>query len=258
MVDDINNESDDVSFNEIQESGGVDDGNNNVGGGGSSSTPVGGTNGTARASGSSVGNSGSSTGNNNTNNSNPNVVPDIMLLNMFCARAKAPRDPTSADDRMEAELSWEPVREWLSSHDADEVRLAAEQLGESGLTALHFACRHVPPLDVIDVLLSVAAETTTQWPDSFGWLPIHYACASGSSSEVIKALVEAYPESKTTVDRRGRTPLHFALGDKPASPDIVFLLGSSGAASYPDEIGMLVRHIWNTIRYCISSGNRKL
>lgn len=169
-------------------------------------------------------------------------VPEVMLLNIYCARAKAPRDLKSADDRREAELSWQPVRDWLSSHSADEVRIAAEQQGESGLTALHFACRHVPPLDVIDVLLSVAAETTVQWPDSFGWLPIHYACASGSSSEVIKALVEVYPESKTAVDRRGRTPLHFALGDKPASPDIVFLLGSSGAASYPDEIGMLPLH----------------
>jgi Ankyrin repeats (3 copies) len=177
------------------------------------------------------------------NGTNQSAIPDVMLLNMFCARAKAPRDPRSVDDRREAEISWEPVREWLSSHNADEVRVAAEQQGESGLTALHFACRHVPPLDIIDVLLSVAADTTVQWPDSFGWLPIHYACASGSSSEVIKALVEAYPESKTTVDRRGRTPLHFALGDKPASPDVVFLLGSSGAASYPDEIGMLVSFI---------------
>ena len=167
-------------------------------------------------------------------------VPDVMLLNILCARARAPRDPKSVEDRRDAEMSWEPVRDWLSSHDAEEVRIAAEQQGESGLTALHFACRHVPPLDVIDVLLSVAADTTVQWPDSFGWLPIHYACASGSSSDVIKALVEAYPESKTTVDRRGRTPLHFALGDKPASPDVVFLLGSTGAASYPDEIGMLV------------------
>jgi hypothetical protein len=164
-------------------------------------------------------------------------VPDSMLLNVYCARAKAPKD--TEESRVEAEKSWEPVREWLSSHNAEEVRAAAEQRGESGLTALHFAARHVPPLDVVDVLLSIAVDTV-QWPDSFGWLPIHYACASGSDSEVIKALVEAYPESRTTVDRRGRTPLHFALGDKPASPDVVFLLGASGAASYPDEIGMLV------------------
>eukprot|EP00977_Amphora_coffeiformis_P016853 scaffold5337_cov167-Amphora_coffeaeformis.AAC.9 len=168
-----------------------------------------------------------------------NAVPDIMLLNILCARAKAPKD--TDESRMEAQMSWQPVREWLGQHDAEAVRMAAEQRGESGLTALHFACRNVPPLDVIDVFLSIVADTV-QWPDSFGWLPIHYACASGSDSAVIHALADAYPESKTTTDRRGRTPLHFALGDKPAAPDVIVLLSSSGAASYPDEIGMLPLH----------------
>jgi Ankyrin repeats (3 copies) len=164
-------------------------------------------------------------------------VPDMMLLNLYCARAKAPKE--TAQSQREAAESWQPVREWLQSHDYETVRAAAEQRGESGLTALHFCCRNVPPADVIDVFLSIAADTV-QWPDSFGWLPIHYACASGSDTAVIQALAENFPESKTTTDRRGRTPLHFALGDKPASPDSIFLLSSTGAASYPDEIGMLV------------------
>lgn len=164
-------------------------------------------------------------------------VPDIMLLNILCARAKAPKDTQAS--RLEAQASWQPVRQWLAQHDAETVRAAAEQRGESGLAALHFACRNVPPLDVVDVFLSIAADTA-QLPDSFGWLPIHYACASGSDSAVIHALAENFPESKTTTDRRGRTPLHFALGDKPASPDVIVLLSSSGAAAYPDEIGMLV------------------
>lgn len=77
------------------------------------------------------------------------------------------------------------------------------------------------------------------WPDSFGWLPVHYACASGSDSDVIKALAENFPECKTTVDRRGRTPLHFALGDKPATPDVVLLLSTSGAPAYADDNGMV-------------------
>ena len=179
---------------------------------------------------------------------NIDAVPDLMMLNLLCARAKAPKE--SEESLVEAEKSWAPVRDWLSSHNADEVRAAAEQRGESGLTALHFAARHDPPLDVIDVLLSIAQDTV-QWPDSFGWLPIHYACASGSDTAVIKTLADAYPESKTTVDRRGRTPLHFALGDKPASPDVIFLLSSSGAAQYPDEIGMLVRYTMYSILFDI-------
>jgi len=166
-------------------------------------------------------------------------APDLLLLNLYCARAKAPKEDTDAA-RQEAAASWQPVREWLSMHTAQEVRAAAEQRGDGGLTALHFACRHVPPLDVINVFLSIAADTV-RWPDSYGLLPIHYAAASGSDSEVIKALAEAYPESKTTVDPQGRTPLHLALIDKPAPPDVIFLLSSTGAASYPNVIGMLVR-----------------
>jgi hypothetical protein len=104
------------------------------------------------------------------------AIPDVMLLNLLCARAKAPKD--TDESKAEAYGSWQPVREWLSTHSAEEVRAAAEQRGESGLTALHFACRNVPPIDVIDVFLSIA-EDTVRWPDSFGWLPVHYSAASG-------------------------------------------------------------------------------
>jgi hypothetical protein len=170
-------------------------------------------------------------------------IPDIQLLNLLCARAQAPKGTTEAA-RAQAEKSWEPVRDWLASHNLEEVRAAAEQRGESAMTALHCACKNVPPLDVIDVFLSVAVDTV-RWPDSFEWLPLHYACACGAETDVIKLLAEAYPESKTTVDRRRRTPLHFALGnanpDTPASPDVVSLLSSSGAAKYADDNGMLVR-----------------
>jgi ankyrin repeat protein len=171
-------------------------------------------------------------------------IPDIFQLNHVCANAISPSD-NSHEAQLEAEESWEPVREWLRNHSADQVRQAAEQRGDSSMTALHFACRNQPPIDVVNVFLSIALETV-QWPDTFGWLPIHYACASGAHQDVIKALAEAFPESKTTVDRRGRTPLHFALGNgnqnpgRLASPAVVAILSSSGAAAYADDNGMLV------------------
>ena len=171
-----------------------------------------------------------------------NSVPDISFLNHYCANSIPPRY-SSAEARAEADASWEPVREWIRTHSADEVREGAEQRGDSAMTALHSACRNAPPPDVIDVFLSAAIDTV-QWPDSFGWLPIHYACACGADEEVIKSLAEAFPESKMTVDRRGRTPLHFALGnsnpENPVSPAVLVLLSSSGAASYADDNGMLV------------------
>jgi hypothetical protein len=165
-----------------------------------------------------------------------------MFLNHYCANAHAPRG-TTEEAKHDADNSWEPVREWLRTHSADEVRAGAQQRGDSAMTALHFACRNAPPADVIDVLLSIAVDTA-QWQDSFGWLPIHYACACGAATDVIKSMAEAFPDSKTTVDRRGRTPLHFALGnsnpDNPVSPTVVVLLSSTGAASFADDNGMLV------------------
>jgi len=176
--------------------------------------------------------------------SNGNQIPDILYLNYLCKNAMAPRD-SSEEAQMEAEESWEPVKEWLRTHTAEEVRDAAEQKGDASMTALHFACRNAPPADVINVFLSIAIETV-QWPDNFGWLPIHYACACGADKEVIQNLKEAYPESATTIDKRGRTPLHFALGNsdpgKVVSPDVVVGLSSTGAASYADDNGMLPLH----------------
>lgn len=166
-------------------------------------------------------------------------IPDILYLNHYCAHAFAPQD-SSEEAQDAADQSWEPVREWMRTHSADEVRAAAEQRDGAGKTALHFACQNCPPKDVIDVFLSIALEIV-RWTDNFLWLPIHYACAYGADTSVIKSLAEAFPESKMTVDLKGRSPLHFALGTSNSnSPAVVVLLSSTGAAALADDNGMLV------------------
>ena len=100
-------------------------------------------------------------------------IPDISLLHHSCAKAVPPAD-SSPQAKELADLSWGPVREWMRTHEAHEVRAAAEQRDDAAKTALHFACQNRPPLDVIDVFLSIALDIA-KWPDSFGWLPIHYA-----------------------------------------------------------------------------------
>lgn len=166
-------------------------------------------------------------------------IPDILLLAHFCSEARPPGG-TTEQDLIDADQSWDPVREWMRTHSAEEVHAAALQRDEAGKTALHLCFQNCPPDDVIDVFMSIASEAT-QWPDNFGWLPIHYACAYAASNHAIKSLAEAYPESKTTVDRKGRTPLHFALGTTNAhSAAVAVILSSTGAASYADDNGMLV------------------
>ena len=92
----------------------------------------------------------------------------------------------------------------------------------------HIQHRHSPSSNVSSPFLS----------------PYHSACNSGP--DVIKSLSDAYPESKTRIDRRGRTPLHFALGSSEqqnasfVSHEVVALLSSTGATTFADDNGMLV------------------
>jgi len=173
-------------------------------------------------------------------------VPDVLQLLQLCANGQAPTGHTD-EALAEADESWEPVREWLRSHTAEEVRQATEQRDDSSRTALHLACRNQPPIDVINVFLSIAVEAV-EWPDTFGWLPINYAAACMAEASVIKALTELFPKSKTTVDSRGRTPLHLVLGngnrqnEMMAAHTVVAILSSSGAATYADFNGMLPLH----------------
>lgn len=50
-------------------------------------------------------------------------------------------------------------------------------------------------------------------PDArHGSLPLHYAVMEGASRDVLRFLLQAYPESKRLVDRKGRTALAWYLG----------------------------------------------
>jgi len=57
-------------------------------------------------------------------------------------------------------------------------------------------------------------------------LPLHYACAYGVGEEVLRVLTDNHIQTIQATDKRGRTPLHFAMGnaDRPASPGVVNLL----------------------------------
>lgn len=141
------------------------------------------------------------------------------------------------------EESWEEVRVWMRTHDEDQVREAVLMVGDNGMTALHYICRSDPPIDVALPIIELGRDALA-FPDHFEWLPIHYACACSAFPEVINAMLDEYPEGKTTVDSKGRAPLHFALSNvnptRPMTAEIVESLVSTGAATYPDDNGMLV------------------
>ncbi|KAL7555241.1 LOW QUALITY PROTEIN: hypothetical protein ACHAWF_018891 [Thalassiosira exigua] len=65
-----------------------------------------------------------------------------------------------------------------------------------------------------------------------GVTPLHYACAYGATERALRVLTDANLHTVSAADHRGRTPLHFALGnaDRPASPGVVALLLSQNPA----------------------------
>jgi hypothetical protein len=140
-----------------------------------------------------------------------------------------------------ANSEWDSIRDFLQNHSADEVREATESRDDANKNCMHFLCQNNPPLDIVLWLIQIAPELL-QIPDSFSWLPLMYSTAYSCEFETIKTLAEAFPESKTMVDRRGRTALHFALGSNVASPELVMLLSNTGAAEIRDSGRMLPAH----------------
>ena len=64
--------------------------------------------------------------------------------------------------------------------------------------------------------------------DKAGMLPMHYACAYGTTQSVLRVLEEAYPQSLEARDDHGRTPLHFVMvnAQRGSSPSVLgYLLG---------------------------------
>lgn len=64
--------------------------------------------------------------------------------------------------------------------------------------------------------------------DSFGWNPLHYACAfSADDEDLIRFLVEQEPRCIFQADIYGRYPLHIACDNEKVQSSVVeLLLGS--------------------------------
>jgi ankyrin repeat protein len=64
--------------------------------------------------------------------------------------------------------------------------------------------------------------------DAAGMLPMHYACAYGTTRSVLRVLEEAFPDGLEARDDHGRTPLHLVMvnAQRSASPGVLgYILG---------------------------------
>lgn len=129
---------------------------------------------------------------------------------------------------------------WLPLHYAcangaseDVLRILAEAFPESktatdrrGRTPLHFALGNTDRPATPSAVVLLSSTGAAACADENGMLPLHYACAYGASEEALHVLTDGNVNSIIATDRKGRTPLHFALGnaERPASPAVVRLL----------------------------------
>jgi hypothetical protein len=90
------------------------------------------------------------------------------------------------------------------------VKFSGRDSLSKGNSVLHEVCKNNPTVDIIETLID-ANESAITLKGNGGSLPLHYACATGASTEVIQYLVSNYPEAvSTTEDNERALPLHFA------------------------------------------------
>jgi len=105
---------------------------------------------------------------------------------------------------------WETVAELCKKKPKN-----AEFIGRDGWTALHHACnRRCPYPNAVESLIRSFPDALLITEEK-GWLPLHYACRFKAPKEVVRLLLQIYPEKGrigvSRPDRKGRSPLYYAV-----------------------------------------------
>jgi ankyrin repeat protein len=76
--------------------------------------------------------------------------------------------------------------------------------------ALHEACNHQGPAELIELLLQIHPDAVSQ-KGQWGYLPLHFAVCSRSTTDVAAKLLEVYPDASRHADNNeSKLPLHLA------------------------------------------------
>jgi ankyrin repeat protein len=192
---------------------------------------------------------------------------DVTPLHLMCKLNNPPTDIISDIVGAAPEVvSWVDSHGWLPLHHAcangaspDVLQILTTAFPESKITQdnqnrtpLHFyATRNSDNPAAMAINVGLLSDTgAAELPDRGGMLPMHYACAYGTSPAVLKVLVQSYPESLLAKENKGRTPMHLAMvnAHRDASPGVLaFLLESEGnkTVNMRDHEGLLPIHLLN-------------
>lgn len=116
---------------------------------------------------------------------------------------------------------WDVVRNRLQN---DTERKRSYKIYKSKMSALHLACQHNPPADIIKMLLDANPMAASARSHPFGELPLHFATGQNmASEEVILLLADANKSAISAQTTQGISPLHQACTFK-ASFEILKIL----------------------------------
>jgi hypothetical protein len=131
-------------------------------------------------------------------------------------------------ERWQRPPSMEEVNELIlvnyTEKDLQEAVLVENSFGS---LPIHWACMYNAPLEVIQVLLDSDADKKSIFErDNFGSLPIHKACESNAPVEVIQLLLESDVDKKSIFVKTdfGKLPIHYACETNNAPVEVIQLL----------------------------------
>jgi hypothetical protein len=190
---------------------------------------------------------------------------DASPLHMMCKLDNPPTDVIADLVAAAPEtVSWTDSHGWLPLHHAcangtrtEVLKILTEAYPEGktaqdnqNRTPLHFYATRKPdnPNAMASNVAMLSDTGAAELPDRGGMLPIHYACAYGTSPQVLKVLTESYPDSLIAKENKGRTPMHLAMvnAHRDASPGVMrFLLDNGGlnTVNMRDHDGYLPLHL---------------
>jgi len=118
-----------------------------------------------------------------------------------------PRFDSAVQSSIEFE-DWNKIRARLKS---DKEAKRSHKIYKSQMSALHLACQRDPPTDIVSHLIKANPKAASSPSQPYGEIPLHFALGKRLASiEVIRLLVEIYPDGISTENTMGTTPLHIA------------------------------------------------
>jgi ankyrin repeat protein len=134
----------------------------------------------------------------------------VRLQAVLCSLVRLVEEATDIDD-----LELNRIKQEIVTLVSAQPKVLTRKVGsEVGDTPLHYGCRHFFSLDLIKKLICPQA---LRMMNNQGETPLNLACqrADDMPSDVIKALIDPYPESICIADQHGETPLHIVCEDGP-------------------------------------------